>query len=294
MTFNTWGGGGNDGNSLEQTVAVIRIVDPDIVGLQEVRREEAACEADRCAPDGPSIAPQIAKQLGYYLYEQQHENAALWANAILSKFPIERVIGNDLGVVLNVGARRVAALNIHLTDYPYQPYQLLGIPYADAPFLQTESAAIAAAESARSDAIDMVLSEMNSMQDADAVFITGDFNEPSHRDWSEGAAAAGRHPLRVRFPSVATFEEAGFVDTYRTVHSDEMAKPGYTWTPLVAADDMSDHHDRIDYVLARGTDVSITSASVVGEAAPVAEIVVSPWPSDHRAVVVEVTIGSTE
>ena len=42
---------------------------------------------------------------------------------------------NDLGVVVEVEGRRLHVFNIHNTDYPYQPYQLLGIPYGDQPSL---------------------------------------------------------------------------------------------------------------------------------------------------------------
>ena len=49
-----------------------------------------------------------------------------------------------------------------------------------------------------------------------------------------------------------------------------------------------DHHDRIDFVFARGDDLTVEDASIVGEAEPQAQIVVDPWPSDHRAVVATV------
>lgn len=294
MTFNAWGAGANAGESVDQTVEAIRFVAADIVGLQEVRRESADCDAVICPPDGPSVVKEIAARLGYHYHEQQQENAALWANAILSKYPIERVIADDLGVVVIVGSRRIALINVHLSDFPYQPYQLLGIAYADAPFMQTEKQAIRAAKEARGDAVELVLSAVESLQEIDAVFVTGDFNEPSHRDWSERAAAAGRHPISVRFPSVGALEAVGFVDAYRSLHSDELEYPGYTWTPTSAADDPDDHHDRIDYVLVRGAGVKIESASVAGENASMADIVVSPWPSDHRAVVVTATIQSSE
>jgi exodeoxyribonuclease-3 len=45
-----------------------------------------------------------------------------------------------------------------------------------------------------------------------------------------------------------------------------------------------DHHDRIDFVLARGDELEVESASIVGEKKPEADVVVRPWPSDHRAV----------
>jgi exonuclease III len=118
--------------------------------------------------------------------------------------------------------------------------------------------------------------------------IFGDFNEPSHRDWSARAAAAGRHPLAVSWPLVRALEAEGFVDALRAVYPDEMDKPAYTWTPTTRPDDPADHHDRIDFVLVRGAspegEVTIEAAGIVGEQAPAADLVVTPWPSDHRAV----------
>jgi exonuclease III len=86
-------------------------------------------------------------------------------------------------------------------------------------------------------------------------------------------------------------EAIGLTDTYRSVHPDEMLDPGFTWTPTTAPDDPSDHHDRIDYVFAKGPFLSVTDANVVGEAAPPAEIAITPWPSDHRATIADVIIG---
>ena len=44
-----------------------------------------------------------------------------------------------------------------------------------------------------------------------------------------------------------------------------------------------DHHDRIDFVLARADDLEVGSAAIVGERRPEADVVVRPWPSFHRA-----------
>ncbi|MDH4126303.1 MAG: endonuclease/exonuclease/phosphatase family protein [Gammaproteobacteria bacterium] len=289
MSFNTYGAGSNDGKSIDETVAAIRTVDPDIVVLLEVRAESDPCTA-ACPATGPSRAPAIAAALGYSFYEQQQQNEALWANAILSRYPIAASTGNDLGVVIHVAGRRVAMFGIHLTDYPYQPYQLLGIEYNGAPFLDTAEAAIAAATAARGPGLELLLADLASLADVDAVFVGGDFNEPSHRDWSEQAAAIGRHPAAVQFPTVRRLESIGFIDTFRAAFPDEIEKPGYTWTPLTSADAADDHHDRIDYILVRAAGARIESAAVVGEQRPQADIVVTPWPSDHRAVVTTVSI----
>jgi endonuclease/exonuclease/phosphatase family metal-dependent hydrolase len=290
MTFNTWGAGANAGKSIDETVAVLRRVNPDIVGLQEVRGESAPCTAAECPPAGPSAAAGIARAMGYFFYEQQQENEALWASTILSRYPIVRSTGNDLGAVVKVGRRKLAIFNIHLGDYPYQPYQLLRIPYDNAPFLQSEEEAIAAATAARGAAVELLLADIAGVQDVDAMFVVGDFNEPSHRDWTPRAAELGRHPMSVSFPTARRIEAEGFEDAYRVVFSDEIVHPGFTWTPTSAADDDGDHHDRIDFVFVRGDGLEVESAAVIGERSPEADLVVVPWPSDHRAVAVTVSL----
>lgn len=289
MSFNIWGAGSNHGKSIEETVAVIRAVNPDIVGLQETRAESVPCGAHDCPPAGPSAAPAIAAALGYEVYEQTADNEALWANAILSKYPISRATPNKLGVSIDVGGREVFAFNVHFTDFPYQPYQLLHIPYDDAPFLETEEQAMRAALAARGAALKLLIDEFAAAKEAQAAFLFGDFNEPSWRDWTPRAANLGRHPLPVRYPATVSIEAAGFVDAYRARFADEIARPGLTWTPLGDPNDPRDHHDRIDYVFARAPSLRVLDAAVVGEASPAADIVVTPWPSDHRAVVATVT-----
>ena len=289
MSFNVWGGGGNEEKDVSETAAVIRKVGADVIGIQETRPEPDVCDADDCVPTGPSIARELARSLGFFYYEQGKTNPALWANAILSRYPIGKATDNDLGVAIDVDGRRVYAFNVHLTDYPYQPYQLLGIDYGPAPFLKTAEEAVAAAAKARGPAIDLLMKDMKQAEGADAVFLFGDFSEPSYRDWTEAAVRAGRHPLVVRYPSALRIEqEAGMTDLLRSVHPDEVARPAFTWTPTTEAADKDDHHDRIDYIFARAARLQTLSAAIVGERAPEADIIVTPWPSDHRAVMAKV------
>ena len=117
------------------------------------------------------------------------------------------------------------------------------------------------------------------------MFVGGDFNEPSHRDWTDATVAARLQPLAVAWPGTTKLEKAGFIDTFRAVYPDPVAKPGITWTPTTEASDPEDHHDRIDFIFARGKGLKVLSSAVVGEKAEDADIVVTPWPSDHRAVV---------
>lgn len=288
MTFNVYGGGANDGKPVDETVAAIKAAGADIIGIQETRLESDPCDADNCPPTGESVAKAIADKLGFYYYDQTKPNEALWANAILSRYPIGPATANDLGVKIDVDGRTVYAFNIHLDDSPYQPYQLLNIEYGAAPFIKTEAEAVKFAQDTRGPALKLLFEDMKAAEGADAAFVFGDFNEPSHWDWTEKAVAAAHQPVVVHWPSSLSIEKLGFVDAYRVAHPDEVAKPAYTWTPTSEPSDPEDHHDRIDFVLARAKDLKVEDASIVGEKPEAAEIVVTPWPSDHRAVVAKV------
>lgn len=283
MSFNIYGGGANDGLGVETTVAAIRAAGADIVGLQETRTESDPCDADNCPPAGPSVAAEIAAALGFFHYDQTAENEALWANAVISRFPIGAATENDLGVVIDVNGTPVWVFNIHLDDEPYQPYQAVGIEYGPAPFTTDPGELADWAVRTRGPALDLLFADMAAAGDAVAV-VTGDFNEPSHLDWTEAVVAAGQQPVAVTWPTTARLEAAGFADAYRAVHPDPLDRPAYTWTPLWSTeDDPEDKHDRIDFVLVRGA--TVTDAAIVGEEGPRSDIASMPWPADHRAVV---------
>lgn len=280
MTFNIWVGGEAGKQPLSQTVAVIRAAEADIVGLQETRGPEV----DGRRPDN---SVKIAEFLGWHHFDQGG------GRAVISRYPITGSTPRKWGVRIELPDGQAAWIfNAHLSAAPYQPYQLLKIPYAGAPFVSTADEAIAAARAARGDQVARLLGDLRPvLATGSPVFLTGDFNEPSCRDWTAAAVAAGRCPIEVRWPTTAAIEEAGLIDAFRTIHPDEVAHPGWTWTPTTAADDPKDKHDRIDLVFAHGERLRILDAQVVGEAPEQAGIVVTPYPSDHRAVVVTVTLG---
>ena len=288
MSFNVYGGGANDGKPVDETVAVIKAVGADIIGMQETRLESDPCDADYCPATGESVAKAIAEKLGFHYYDQTKTNEALWANAIISRYPIGPATANDLGVRIDVDGRVVYAFNIHLDDSPYQPYQLLNIEYGAAPFIKTEAEAIKFAEETRGPALKLLAEDLKAADGADAAFVFGDFNEPSHLDWTKEAVAAGHQPIAVKWPSTFALEKLGFVDPYRMVHPDVVAKPAYTWTPTSEPTDPEDHHDRIDFALVRAKTLTVEDASIVGEKPEAAEIVVTPWPSDHRATMAKI------
>jgi exodeoxyribonuclease III len=289
LSFNMWGGGANAQKPIDETVAVIKASGADIMGVQETVPEPDPCTADVCAATGNSRAADIAKALGYYCHELKHNTENHWADAIISKYPFGKETPNGVGVEIDVNGRKIVAYSMNLDDAPYQPYQLLNIEYGNWPYLKTAAEAIKAASETRGKALALLVADIQSEAAAEAQFVMGDFNEPSHWDWTEKAVKAGHQPLAVEYPTTKGVENEGFVDTFRAVFPDEVEKPGITWTPTTEPTDSQDHHDRIDFILAKSKNLSVISAGIVGEKAPEADIVVTPWPSDHRATMAVVS-----
>lgn len=279
MSYNIWVGGEAGRQPLSQTVKVIEAARADLVGMQETRGE-------RRNGQRPDAARAIAKLLGWHYLDQGD------GTAVVSRYKITGSTPKKWGVRVELpSGRRAWLFNVHLAHAPYQPYQLLKIPYADAPFLDDAEQAVAAARDAREESITAMLGELQAVRgEGAAMFVTGDFNEPSPLDWTEAVCQAGRCPCIVKWPSADAVLQAGFVDAYRQIHHDPLKAPGYTWTPLTNEDDPQDRHDRIDQVLVGGDGVSVEHAEIVGESPENADIVVTPYPSDHRGVVATVKL----
>ncbi len=275
MTFNIWVGGESGGQPLTQTAKVIEAARADVVGVQESHGEERNGKKN-------DAARAIAEQLGWHYFDQGDDDCG-----IISRYKIVDHTPKKWGAAVELpSGRRVWVFNAHFMHTPYQPYQLLRIPYNDAPFITTEAEAIDEAKKARAEQVAEMLKEINSVRrEGTPIFVTGDFNEPSSLDWTEAVAKAGKCPLAVRWPTTAAILDAGFVDAYRVARPFLLSSPGYTWTPTTAVDDPHDRHDRIDFVLVGGSGAKVVAAEVVGEAKEWADVVVAPFPSDHRGVV---------
>ena len=293
MSFNIWGGGLNKQESPQQTLAAIRAAGADIIGLQETRAESIPCSSNYCPPRGPSITAELAAALDFHYYEQPAAGSTTWSNAVLSRYPIVGATEHGLGVKIDLHGKLMVLFNIHPTDYPYQPYQLLGIEYGAAPYVSSSAAAVRYARRTRGSSLQLLLKDLAAAVDADLFAVTGDFNEPSHLDWSQAAVDAGLQPLVVPWPLTQALEANGFIDTYRAIWPDVTARPGFTWSPLIGTSSGEDHPDRIDFVLVRGNFI-VREAVVVGEDPDHADIVVSPWPSDHRAIVARLSIAASD
>ena len=267
---------------LSQTAKVIQAAKADIVGVQETR-----------SPRGDTLE-DLAKLLGWNYDE---------SSCIVTRYEIVEHFkgGKDYkgGIKVKLASDKHAYIfNLHLPSHPYQPYQLLKIRPKwhkhtnNITFIKTEAETIEWAKKARGAEIGKLLRQVRSIPDKEVpIFVVGDFNEPSHLDWTEAAAKAGRHPIKVEYPNSTEMAKAGFTDSYRTIYPDEMKNPGITWSPAYKVGDPRTHHDRIDFVYFKGKGLEVKDVKILGENEENADTVVTPYPSDHRAVVASFSLA---
>lgn len=208
----------------------------------------------------------------------------------ISRYPLITPQERDaLEVLVAVEPGKVfAVINVHLSSTGYGPNK------AAAGASESE---LVANESER-------LAEMKPALDATArlqeqgipVVLTGDFNSPSHRDWTIDTAGMREHVSAVPWPVTRAIEDSGLVDAYRVVFPDPETDPGLTWPasrPEVGSFNpgpAGKPADRIDMTFVTD-DITVESAEVVGEEeAPDTDIAVEPWPTDHRGVVTSLEV----
>ena len=273
MTFNIWYGG--EQVSLATVADAIRRSGADIVGLQETDGKlERLAEMTRLPYS--DVRRNIISRFPIFdpaLGERQAPGSGPYTMPSLDEDAVA-------AYVLVAPGRMVAVANTHLTSDPYGPYVARDGGTPD-DVLQTEA-------ETRVEEAQLLADGLAPLAAAGIpVFLTGDFNSPSHLDWT--AEAVGAIPsvsFELAWPVSVLLEAAGFADSYREAHPDPVASPGLTWTPGSPLPFLRDGevHDRIDRVL--HANARAVASDVVGETGgPDVAIGVDPWPSDHRAVV---------
>ncbi len=257
--------------SNEKTLKVLRETAADIIGLQEI---------------STSRLIELAQQLGYHYYSfpKTTANMSDEDTGILSRFPITRFL-ND-GVVVKVNPDLdVAIFTVHLSPYPYEPYD-----FRDG-IITTAEQAIVSASATRLGEVQPVLEEVSQLRNEHVpVFLTGDFNEPSHLDWTSATASINMHFSKiVEWPVSKLIVESGLIDAYRLKFANPANFPGNTWTTLKTENEV---YDRIDIIYQTSeTTFMLKDIRLVGGEGDAAGITVEGYPSDHYAVIATYTLS---
>jgi len=209
--------------------------------------------------------PKLANALAWPYYDSRTQ--------IVSRLPlVERRGENSAYTLVEVSPGcAVALVNVHLPSDPYGPDLIRsGAAWPEVEALERKT---------RLPAIAGPLAEVRAQAATGMpVFLSGDFNAPSFRDDGQP------------WPVSKAVEAAGLRDSYREVHPDAKALPGFTWwaaRPQVKGwnPDPKDAQVRIDFIYSTAN-ARATSSRIIGERdSPGVAVGIEPWPSDHRAVV---------
>lgn len=261
ITWNIWHGGRKDGNEegLEKTITVLKSSKADIICMQETY----------------GSGPFIADRLGY-IYYYRSTNLS-----VLSKYPIIETHGfadpfrfGGVTVQLNPQKKlRVFSLWINhlpkVTDYVFSKLSA-------EKYMKEE-------ENTRGKEIKEILKTMQpflAQRDSIPVVIGGDFNSPSHLDWSE--LALNLHDQRTfLWPVSVAMQQSGFYDAFRFYYPDPVLQYGRTWSPRFN----DSWQDRIDYIYFSGKPLQVINAQMLDQH-PMG------WPSDHAAVLTTFSFSS--
>jgi endonuclease/exonuclease/phosphatase family metal-dependent hydrolase len=257
MTFNIWLGG--ELVDFGKVVEAIQQADADVVGLQEAMGNTR----------------RLAEALGWQHYSERMQ--------IISRYPlIDPPDGNGVYIFVQINPGQVVALaNVHLPSSPYGPEAVRDGMALEAVLQQERDTRLVALQPQLDVLPGLVAAGI-------PVLLTGDFNTPSHLDWTEPMISVrDQVTMAVEWPVTKALEDLGFIDTYRAVHSDPTQRIGMTWTPGYPVPRIRENEvvDRIDLVLASGV-LEVLDSQIVGEAGGAdVDIGIAPYPSDHRGVV---------
>lgn len=241
-----------ESTSLNSSLRLIQDLSPDIVGLQE----------------SYGVGLDIATTLGYCYYGDEVNSVAF-----LSKYEMEFIDENFVRVHLN-DEKIINFFNIHFTAHPYQPYQIRDGEITTVWQIEHE------AEETRREEFQDLLKDLHSLIKDEEIILVGDFNEPSHLDWTSEAASQGLNfGLEINWPISFNLESIGMIDAYRQQFSNPISHPGLTWTPFQSENEV---HDRIDYIYYSGR-LELNEVSIVGPDY-LSDIVIDYYESDHRAI----------
>lgn len=310
LQLNIWQEGVMVKNGYEALADELARADADFVMLSEVRNYKGTRFCDRIVA---SLKERGKTYYSFYSYD----------SGLLSKYPIvdSAVIfpeNGDHGSIYKLTAdwegKRVCVYTAHLDYRNCAYYRVRG--YDGSTWEKMEPDTVVASlladnvASQRDDAIRQFIADAEKeTAQGHLVFIGGDFNEPSHLDWTEATKDSANHRGVVIPWTVSTMlTQAGYKDTYREMYPDPVKNPGYTypadsketevsrltWTPD------ADERERIDFIYyypQKG--LKLLQANVFGPRCSIRnsmrvqentqDVFIEPlgvWPTDHKGVLV--------
>lgn len=269
----------------EKTLRIIREVNPDVVLMQE----SYDIDGDR-----PELGRWLAKELGWSEYQDTSPHLS-----VLTRLKIQKTFlhanWHGVGATLRDSTGRdLIAYSIWIDWREYVPDELKANPdLTDEQLLRMESEG--SQRLAQTQDLIKHWRERSHMSAAVPLLIGGDWNCPSHLDWTEATAKAFPYRRAIPLPVSQLMHDTGFRDAFRLVHPDPVTHPGNTWSPLLRydADGKEEPWDRIDRLYIKNPESGWRLVPVAARVLP--DPLEDPsipqrdrmFPSDHSAVVID-------
>ncbi|OAA40282.1 exonuclease III [Metarhizium rileyi] len=264
LSFNLWFGGTPVKNYHAKQIRFITKAGADIVGLQE-------------STGGHAI--RLAKAMGWDYWQGDDVGIISRYPMVEQYAPVERA--GAVRIALDEG-HEINFWNCHLGYTPYGPYDFCFDHLSPDEVLQNE---------AKSRRTPQIVNIMKNMQDHlsrssnTPVIFTGDFNAPSHLDWTNATKELHCGTGYFPWPTSKHPIDAGLIDSFREIHSDPLDKPGITWSPIYLENEgRAEPKDRIDFIYHKGLKTRSSEAVVIGQPKAQPDHYNNEWPSDHAAV----------
>ena len=310
LQWNIWQEGTMVPGGYNAIVNEIVRLKPDFVTFSEVRNYRNTRFCDRITQ---SLRERGETYYSFYSYD----------TGLLSRYPITDSLtifpengdhGSIYKLVSQIHGRKIAVYTAHL-DYLSDAYYNVrgydGSTWKEIPIPQTVGEVLEVNDaSQRDDAIrDFIKAARQDINEGTIVILGGDFNEPSHLDWTRETKDLYDHNgLIVPWTVPLLLDNAGFVDTYRTLYPNVLTHPGFTFpadNPLIPTKKLtwaprSDERDRIDYIFYYPNPaIRLKSAIIFGPQGSIVKnqrvketskdkflLPLDVWPTDHKGLLV--------
>ena len=284
LVWNVWHGTNDVDNGPEKALQLIKDSKADVCLLQE--------SYDINGPR-PNFGPWAAKELGWHSYQGNSPHLC-----IVSRFPIKKTFiqapWHAVGAELTDNKGRT--LHVFSTWIDYRSgvasYLRKNPSASDEDILSCETKRSSRLKQANN--ILSYLEKQSLHKLTTPLLVGGDWNCPSHLDWTTATAKAFPHRRPLPLPVSLAMHKAGYSDTYRKVHPDPVKYPGNTWSPLFRTHEGKplpmNRIDRLYYKSNRPQPLLKPVRAIVypekleDDAVPTRQ---RKFPSDHAAVLIE-------
>lgn len=266
LSMNLWVGGSQVNDYHRKQIRVLTDLNVDVVAFSETAQ---------------TAGQRLAKALGWYVHYSGD-------TAVVSRYPLTALNGTGFSTVASVAFDKGSEIiihSVHLGYDPYGPYDFCQSNMTQEQVFKREE------ESGRTPQIKDIITNMKPHLDNKAkvpVFLAGDFNAPSHLDWTDATKNTHCGVGYTPWPTSKIPTDAGLIDSFRQLYPDALKYPANTWSPIHPAPE--EPQDRLDFIYYAGGVKPVASEPIVfGKPNVAPNTADNEWPTDHAAFITDFT-----